>query len=104
MHRTPFLLLGAVAALAGTLSAQDGQALRLATEPAWGTALLEVPLHRSPSDASGEAAPLWAARAGYKVALADGFELHPCLGAEAPRSLPLAWRTRAVRVLSLIHI
>ncbi|MBL8897983.1 MAG: hypothetical protein JNM84_10170, partial [Planctomycetes bacterium] len=67
MHRTPFLLLGAVAALAGTLSAQDGQALRLATEPAWGTALLEVPLHRSPSDASGEAAPLWAARAGYKV-------------------------------------
>jgi hypothetical protein len=98
MPRTPLFLACAAAALAGSLSAQDDQALRPATDAAWGTAILEVPLHRSPSDAAGEAAPLWAARASYKVALAEGFELHPCLGAEAPRSLPIAWRTRAVRV------
>lgn len=97
MIRTAPLLMAA-AALAGVLHAQGSSSSRPASEASWAQALLDVPLHRSPSAATELDAPLWAARARYKVALADGFELHPCLGADAPRSLPLAWRTRAVRV------
>lgn len=56
-----------------------------------------VPLHTAPDDPVGGAYGLWAVGHDYKVSFHEGFRFFPLLGPEAPRNLPLAWRTEAVR-------
>ncbi len=52
-----------------------------------------VPIHGLPADPTFGDLGLWAAGANYKVGFDDGATFHPVLGADAPRSLPVGWRT-----------
>ncbi len=86
-----------VAAIALSAVAQDPVEARLPTGLSDG---LIVPLHRAPSD-DGDAAPLWAVGPDYKVSFGTtaedvGMRFFPVLGVDAPRNLPLAWRTIGV--------
>lgn len=55
-----------------------------------------VPIHTSQADPEGGAYGVWAMGPGYKASFHDGFTFYPFLGADAPRHLPLKWRTRSV--------
>jgi hypothetical protein len=55
-----------------------------------------VPLHDFPDD---DGTPrMWASHDRYKASFDDGFAFYPVLGSAYPKNLPLAWRTRTVKV------
>ncbi|MBK8979780.1 MAG: hypothetical protein IPM29_28110 [Planctomycetes bacterium] len=56
-----------------------------------------VPLHTMESDPLGGEYGLWAGGPDYKASFHDGFEFVPVLGPDAPRNLPVRWRTASVR-------
>ncbi|HLU38148.1 MAG TPA: hypothetical protein VK081_02110 [Planctomycetota bacterium] len=57
--------------------------------------VFRVALHADPED---DRAALWASGDTFKVRLDVGCEFHPLLGEDAPRSLPLRWRTLTLEV------
>ncbi|MEZ6037809.1 MAG: hypothetical protein R3F29_10040 [Planctomycetota bacterium] len=57
-----------------------------------------VPIHTAVDDPAGGAYGTWAAGPGYKASFDDGMTFVPMLGADAPESARLHWRTASVRV------
>ncbi|MEM7200581.1 MAG: hypothetical protein AAF628_09970 [Planctomycetota bacterium] len=57
-----------------------------------------VPIHTQQDDPMGGAYGHWAAGPDYKVAFDDGFTFYPVLGDQAPRNLPMRWRTDRITV------
>ncbi|MEM7205589.1 MAG: hypothetical protein AAF628_35360 [Planctomycetota bacterium] len=57
-----------------------------------------VPIHTQDADPQGGAYGVWAAGPDYKVSFDDGFTYYPVLGPDAPRNLPMRWRTQRISV------
>ncbi len=73
-------------------------AVPIPAQPARPLPLDLVPIHtRAPDAASGHYGT-WAAGPDYKVSFGAEVAFYPVLGREAPRSLPLRWRTEAILV------
>ena len=62
-------------------------------QPGW-----RVPIHAAANDPDPDAKGLWAAGDSYKVRLDEGCTFFPVLGPQAPRNMPLRWRTERVTV------
>ena len=109
--------------LAGSLAAQDPDAVRSAVRPTSGVPLLQrdevqqpaatpsasldaavalsvsrTPIHTQEADPVGGAYGIWAAGTKYKVGFAGDMTFVPYLGAAYPHNQPFSWHTTAVRV------
>jgi hypothetical protein len=85
MQTLPRLAAGVLTLLTTTALAQDPAG----SAPDW-----RAPVHPA-IDADGQLRH-WAAGPDYKVAFDDGVTFYPVLGAEAPRNLPVRWRTESI--------
>ena len=88
---TSIRTLMAGSALASLLGAQEPAATQI-PQPEDGGLL--APIHTAP-EGEEELGPygLWAAGDDWKASFHDGFSFYPVLGREAPRNLPLRWRS-----------
>ncbi|MEM7203587.1 MAG: hypothetical protein AAF628_25205 [Planctomycetota bacterium] len=69
------------------------------TAPAAMDGAFTVPIHTAAPGAGGQSSDgVWASGPDYKVSFHDGVAFYPVLGRQAPRNLPLRWRTRSVRL------
>lgn len=95
--KSPALLFLFAPALLPTLaSSQEVQR----PDPRLGNAPFLTPIRAVAAD-NGVGGGLWASGEGYKASFADGVTFFPVLGKDAPRNLPLRWRTRSIAVGSL---
>jgi len=78
-------------------SAQDPGATAQLPKMVAGEDLL-VAIHTHPDDPDAGAYGTWAAGPDYKVSFDDGFTFYPLLGEQAPRNLPLRWRTHKISI------